>query len=68
MKTIKMTRTIRRQLRNGWLVWIGPDGIHVRPKCTVVMFHLTWKEIIERAQFLAAARQLNARLSGNLKS
>lgn len=58
MKTVKMTRTIRRELPSGWLVWIGPDGMHVRPKRTAVMFFLTWEEIIDRAQFLAATRQL----------
>lgn len=59
MKTIKMTRTIRRELLNGWLVWVGPDGIHVRPKRTAAVFYLTWNEIIDRAQFLAAARKLS---------
>lgn len=58
MKTIKMPRTIRRELPNGWLVWVGPDGIHVRPKRTAAVFYLTWKEISDRAQFLAAERQL----------
>jgi hypothetical protein len=60
MKTVKMTRTIRRELPNGWLVWIGPDGIRVRPKRTAAVFHLTWKGIIDRAQLRAAARQLSS--------
>lgn len=60
MKTIKMTRTLRRELPNGWLVWIGPDGMHVRPKRTAAVYHLTWKEVIDRAQFLAATRQLSS--------
>lgn len=60
MKTIKMTRTIGRKLPNGWLIWVGPDGIHVRPKRTAAVYHLTWEEIIDRAQFVAATRQLHA--------
>ena len=30
------------------------------PKRTAAVFHLTWKEIIDRAQFLAATRQLSS--------
>ncbi len=48
MKSVKITRTIRRELPNGWLVCIGPDGMHVRPKRTAAVFHLTWNEIIDR--------------------
>ena len=51
MKTIKMTRTIRRVVPNGWLAWIGPDGIHLRTKRTTAVFHLTWKEIIDRRSY-----------------
>jgi hypothetical protein len=58
MKTIKMTRTIRRELPNGWLVWIGPDGISFRPKRQPSSFFLTWKEIVDRGQFLSISRQL----------
>ena len=53
MNTMKMTRTIRRELPNGWLVWVGTDGIRVRPKRTAAVFNLTWKEVIERMQLLA---------------
>jgi hypothetical protein len=55
MKTIRMARTIRRQLPNGLLVWIGPEGIRIRQKRTVPLYSLSWKEAWERAQFLGAA-------------
>jgi hypothetical protein len=60
MKTIKLTRTIRRELPNGWLIWVGPSGMRVRPKRTATVFYLTWEDVIERAQFLAARKQLSS--------
>lgn len=53
MKTIELTRTIRRELPNGWLIWIGPGGFNLRPKQRLPEFSMIWKGVIGRAQFLA---------------
>jgi hypothetical protein len=58
MKTIRLARTIRRQLPNGLLVWIGPEGIQVRQKRTVPLYSLSWKEVWERAQFLGVTDKM----------
>ena len=52
MKTIRLARTIRRQLPSGLLIWIGPEGIRIRQKRSVPCYSLSWKEVWERAQFL----------------
>jgi hypothetical protein len=60
MKTIKIARTIRRQLPNGLLAWIGPEGVRIRQKRSVPLYSLSWKEIWERAQFLGATHTVAA--------
>jgi hypothetical protein len=58
MKTIRLARTIRRQLPGGLLVWIGPEGIQVRQKRSIVLYSLSWKEVWERAQFLGVTHEM----------
>jgi hypothetical protein len=58
MKTIKLARTIRRQLPGGLLVWVGPEGIQVRQKRSIVLYSLSWKEVWERAQFLGVTDKM----------
>jgi hypothetical protein len=58
MKTIRLARTIRRQLPSGLLVWVGPEGIQVRQKRSIVLYSLSWKEVWERAQFLGVTDKM----------
>ena len=50
--TIKISKTVRRQLPNGWFVWVGPKGISFRRKRQRKVFSLPWKEAMERAMLL----------------
>lgn len=55
MKTIKLTRTIRREI-DGMFVYIGPKGIGFRSKHHPKRetFELTWKQAYVRALLFAA--------------
>jgi hypothetical protein len=49
MKTLGLRRTIRRKLPDGWLVWIGPQGVRFRQKRRKEILVIGWKEIRDRA-------------------
>lgn len=56
MKTIKMTRTVRREV-DGMFVYIGPKGIAFRQKHSMHAFPLSWKQIWNQAMLAAVAEE-----------
>jgi hypothetical protein len=56
MKTIKITRTIRREV-DGVFVYIGPDGIAFREKHSKHRFPMTWRQVWVRAMESAVAEE-----------
>jgi len=52
MKTLGISRTIRRRLPGGWFVSIGPSGLAFRQRRQKVLFFISWREAGHRAQFL----------------
>src|SRR5271157_1596911 len=56
MKTIKLTRTIRREI-DGVFVIIGPDGITFRQKRSKHIFPISWKQIWTQALLRAVAEE-----------
>lgn len=58
MKTIKLTRTIRREV-DGVFVYIGPKGIGFRDKHRPKRetFELTWKQIYVQSHLFACAEE-----------
>jgi hypothetical protein len=60
MRTIRLERTIRRQL-GSLIITFGPDGVSYREKRQKRAYLLTHREAYERAQGLLAAGVVAAR-------
>ena len=63
MKTIKMTRTVRREV-DGMFVYIGPKGIAFRQKHSKRAFPLSWKQVWNQAMLAAVAEEQQKRRPG----
>ena len=53
MKTIKLTRTTRREVPGGWFVQIGPQYLTFRKKRSKECFCISWSDVIAKAQLMA---------------
>ncbi len=60
MKTLKITRSIKRRLPGNWFVWVRPDGLYFRQRRQTKVFFVSWTETIEKAQCLYAVNEFNS--------